>query len=129
MNLPEPFDTFRLEKKPGEYKDFQVAEDDPYPLKGVTYPTEYGDIEGYTGEDGHPLDLFVGTGDLLGYFQMYRPELEDDIEHKFYVNLTGEEEAAVLEAFRPVVRGHGRFETLNELRGAIEPFKDNSHGL
>jgi len=109
---------------PGEYKDFAVEDNDPYPLKGVTYPTNYGDIPGYTGEDGHPLDLFIGTGDLLGYFLMYRPELQTGIEHKFYLNLTKEEEAAVLEEFKPVLRGHARFASIDALQQAIEPFKD-----
>lgn len=124
MNLPKPFDTFRLEKSPGEYKDFKIAEGDPYPLKGVTFSTQYGDIAGYTGEDGHPLDLFVGTGDLCGFILMHRPDIPADTEHKFYINFTGEEESAVLKEFEPVLRGHKRFESLEELREAIAPFKD-----
>jgi hypothetical protein len=126
MGLPKPFDTFRLEKQPGEYKDFHVAADDPYPLKGVIYPTNYGDIEGYTGEDGHPLDVFVGTGVILGFFQVFRPEIAEQIEHKFYLNLTEDEEAAVLEAFDPVLRSHGRFGSIDELIKAMSPFKNES---
>lgn len=124
MNLPKPFDSFRLEKSPGEYKDFQIAEGDPYPLKGVTFSTQYGDISGYTGEDGHPLDLFVGTGDLCGSILMHRPDIPADIEHKFYINFTEEEESATLKEFEPVLRGHERFESLEELREAVSPFKD-----
>ena len=125
-HLPKPFDAFRLEKSPGEYKDFQIAEGDPYPLKGVTFPTSYGDIAGYTGEDGHPLDLFVGTGELSGYIMMHRPDIEADIEHKFYINLTEEEVGAVLKEFEPVLRGHERFSSFDELQKAIEPFKDKN---
>ena len=126
-NLPKPFDTFRLEKNPGEYKDFQIAKDDPYPLKGVTFPTKYGDIAGYTGEDGHPLDLFVGTGDLCGFILMHRPDIEAEAtEHKFYINLTEDEETAVLKEFEPVLRGHERLRSLNELQNAIERFKDKT---
>ncbi|MDB5163894.1 MAG: hypothetical protein JWS12_512 [Candidatus Saccharibacteria bacterium] len=124
--LPPPFDSFRLEKRPGEYKDFQIEDGDPYPLKGVTFPTNYGDIAGYTGEDNHPLDLFIGTGELLGYIIMYRPDIEGDLEHKFYLNLTEDEETSVLKEFEPVLRGHGRFKSLDELQKAIEPFKDKS---
>jgi hypothetical protein len=125
-HLPKPFNTFRLEKRPGEYKDFHIKEGDPYPLKGVTFPTNYGDIEGYTGEDSHPLDLFVGTGNLLGYILMFRPDIEGDIEHKFYINLTENEEAAVLKQFESVLRGHERFSSMDELQVAILPFKDES---
>ena len=125
-NLPKPFDTFRLEKRPGEYKDFQIADDDPYPLKGVTFPVNYGDITGYTGEDKHPLDLFVGTGNLYGYIIMHRPDIEAETEHKFYLNLTEEEETAVKKEFEPVLRGHKRFDSMEELQQAIIPFKDNN---
>lgn len=55
--LPAPFDTFRLEKQAGEYKDFGITADNPYPLKGVTYPVNYGDIPGYIGEDDANLDV------------------------------------------------------------------------
>lgn len=57
MKLQPPFDTFKIEKHAGEYKDFGASED--YPLKGVTYPVDYGDIQGYVAEDGANLDLFV----------------------------------------------------------------------
>ncbi len=125
MELPKPFNTFRLEKKAGEYKDFGVAADDTYPLKGVTYPVNYGDISGYTGEDTHPLDIFVGeSGDLFGYFCVDRPDVEGGKEHKFYLYLTLEEEQAVFDAFQPVLLDHGRYASLEELRQAMEPFKD-----
>lgn len=125
MNLPEPFDTFRLEMKPGDYKDFHVAEGDPYPLKGVSYPVSYGDITGYTGEDTHPLDVFIGEdGDLYGYFCVSRPDVEGGKEHKLYLNLTTEEERAVFDAFRPVLLDHARYDTIEELKAAMEPFKD-----
>lgn len=127
MNLPKPFDTFRLEKQAGEYKDFHVAEDDPYPLKGVTYATAYGDIEGYTGEDKHPLDVFVGTGKLLGFFTVYRPDVEGDEEHKFYLNFTEEEERATLDSFSAVLQRHGSYAKFDELVEAMEPFKDENN--
>ncbi len=125
MNLPKPFDTFRLEIEAGGYKDFHVAPDDPYPLKGVTYPVNYGDISGYSGEDTHPLDVFVGgSGDLFGYFCVDRPDVDGGKEHKFYLYLSEEEEKAVLEAFAPVLLDHARYESLEELQKAVEPFKD-----
>jgi hypothetical protein len=120
--LHPPFNTFRLEKHAGEYKDFEVPEDDPYPLKGVTYPVDYGDIPGYVGEDGDDLDVFVGSGSLSGYLWVSRPDIEVG-EHKFYVQLTEDEEAAVLKEFGPVVLATGRLDTFEALLAAIEPFK------
>lgn len=122
MNLPKPFDTFKVEKQAGEYKDFGLAPESSYPLKGVTYPVDYGDIEGYVAEDGAKLDLFVGTGIINGYIVVSRPELEEG-EHKFYIQLTDEEEQAVLREFEPVITSHGRFATYEDIIEAIEPFK------
>jgi hypothetical protein len=127
MKLPEPFNTFRLEKQPGEYKDFQVAEGDPYPLKGVTYPVSYGDIDGFTGEDGHPLDVFVGEdGDIFGYFQVARPDVTGGKEHKFYLFVTEDEETAIFKEFAPVLLDHARYNSLEELQQAVQPFKNES---
>jgi hypothetical protein len=124
MKLNPPFDTFRVEKHAGEYKDFGISDDSTYPLKGVTYPVDYGDIEGYTAEDGAKLDLFVSdNGKLCGFFRVFRPELTDG-EHKFYINLSVEEEKAVLEQFAPVIIEQGRFETSEQLVNAIQQFKD-----
>jgi hypothetical protein len=116
-----PFDSFRVEKQAGEYKDFGDVGD--YPLKGVTYPVAYGDIEGYVGEDGANLDIFMGNqGKVCGYIKVFRPELADG-EHKFYLNVTDEEEQAILEQFAPVIMKGHRFETEDELYAAIEPFR------
>ncbi len=113
-----PFDGFRVEKKAGDYKDFG-----DYPLKGVTYPVDYGDIEGYLGEDGANLDVFMGAhGSNSGYIKVSRPELADG-EHKFYLKVTDDEERMILEQFAPVLIASHRFETDDELQAAIEPFK------
>ena len=48
-----------IENKAGTYKSFYTEGDpvwDKYPLKGATYPVDYGCIEGYTGEDEAELD-------------------------------------------------------------------------
>ena len=125
MHLPKPFDTFRLEKRPGEYKSFHSDNDTSYPIAGVTYPTNYGDISDYTGEDGHPLDVFVGTGDLLAFITVFRPDIPAQIEHKFCVNITSREEAEIHKAFAPVLRQHGRFASMSELLKAMEFFKND----
>ena len=116
-----PFDSFRVEKEAGEYKDFGDVGD--YPLKGVTYPVSYGDIKGYTGEDGADLDVFMGReGKICGYIKVFRPELTDG-EHKFYLKVTENEERAILEQFALVIVSSHRFESEDELYAAIEPFK------
>lgn len=126
MNLPEPFRNFVCEQQAGEYKDFHVAENDPYPIKGVTYPTEYGYIPGYLGEDGHDLDMFKGTGNLLGFLKVWRPDVEGEVETKILVDLTEDEEEAVFRAFAPVMRGHERFKDYAMLVSFIEKFKISS---
>src|ERR1700712_411215 len=106
--LPAPFNTFVVEKHAGERKDFGLAADDPYPLKGITYPVDYGEIAGYVTEDGTQLDLFVGSAHngIMGYIIVERPELEGG-EHKFYMQLTKTEERAVLGVFRSVLLDAG----------------------
>ncbi len=116
-----PFDNFRVEKRAGEYKDFGDVGD--YPLKGVTYPVDYGDIEGYIGEDGANLDVFKGTdGKYCGYIKVFRPELAEG-EHKFYLHVTADQERLIYEQFASVLISSHRFETEDELHGAIEPFR------
>ena len=121
-NLPAPFDTFRLEIEPGHHKDFGLADDDPYPLRGVTYPVAYGDIPGFTGEDGADLDVFVGSGELYGYMKVWRDDTPNG-EHKFFVNVTESEEAGILDQFGPVMTEHGRFNSFDELLAAVKPFQ------
>ena len=125
MNLQPPFNTFRIEKRAGEYKDFGLPPESTYPLKGVTYPVDYGDIEGYIAEDEANLDLFVGSGEYSGYLRVMRPELKEG-EHKFYLNLTAEEEKSVINEFSPVIIDHGRYNSVLELTEAIEPFRQPS---
>lgn len=120
--LPSPLNTFHVEKKAGEYKDF--GDTGTYPLKGVTYPVDYGDIQGYNGEDGANLDFFVGEekDGLCGYIKVYRPELKEG-EHKFYIQLSDKDEAAILYEFKPVVLSHHRYQGLKELIDDLEAFK------
>jgi inorganic pyrophosphatase len=42
-----------------------------YPLSGITYPVDYGYINGFNGEGNMGLDVFVGSGDIYGYFTMW----------------------------------------------------------
>lgn len=98
--------TYRIviENPKGSYKSFEI-EGDPvwksYPLVGVTYPVDYGFIQGYQGEDGAELDVFVGTGDKNGALTIWR--LDVPVETKFFMGLTDEELGAVLMVFKPVL--------------------------
>jgi hypothetical protein len=123
MSLPPPFDTFKLEKREGEYKDFNLPPDSTYPLRGVRYPVDYGEIEGYVAEDGANLDVFVGKGNTLaGFIKVARPELKHG-EHKFYINVSEDEEKSILQTFKPVIMEQARFLNYEELLEAIEPFR------
>ena len=51
-------------------------------MLGVRFPTEYGYIKGYTSEDGHDLDVFVGSGKVVGYMHMKRDDSPNGIETK-----------------------------------------------
>ncbi len=123
--MQSPLETFRIEKHTGERKDFGLSPDDPYPLRGVTYPSDYGDIEGFIGEDGANLDFFIGTeGDKYGFIRVYRPELEDG-EHKFYALLTDDQVQSVQTEFAPVLIEHVSLDSEQDLLRAIEPFRKN----
>ncbi len=94
-----------IENPKGSYKSFET-ENDPvwssYPLKGMTYPVDYGCIEGYLGEDGASLDVFVGTGNLQGYIRVWR--LDVPIETKFFIQISDSELDDIKHAFAPVLR-------------------------
>ena len=92
-----------IENPKGSYKSFESDDptDNPYPLKGVTYPVDYGYIDGYVGEDGADLDIFVGTGDKAGYIKVWRLDVPE--ETKFFINLTEGELESVVLTFKPVL--------------------------
>ena len=94
-----------IENPKGSYKSFET-ENDPtwssYPLKGVTYPVDYGCIEGYVGEDGADLDIFVGTGNSQGYIRVWR--LDVPTETKFFMQISDSELEDIKNVFAPVLR-------------------------
>ena len=93
-----------IENPKGSYKSFQIEGDplwSPYPLKGITYPVDYGSIDGYRGEDKAELDIFVGTGDKNGYIKVWR--LDVPKETKFFMRLSDRELEDILEVFKPVL--------------------------
>ncbi len=112
-----------IENPKGSYKSFEI-ENDPvwkdYPLAGVTYPVDYGYIEGYKSEDGHDLDVFVGTGALNGYIKMWRYDVP--LETKFAIHVSEEEWNAIIKIYTPVLKEQKLFDTDVEFEGVLEGF-------
>ncbi len=123
--LPAPLNTFVVDIPKNQYYDFELEEGSTYPLSGVTYPVDYGNIPGHTGEDGHELDLFVGSdiGGKAGSVFVYRGT-DVPNEHKFYVAMSDSELATVLQELEPVLLDHASIATSTELLEQIENFKD-----
>jgi len=113
-----------IENPQGSYKSFET-EGDPlwqdYPLKGVTYPVDYGFIRGYQSEDGHDLDVFRGTGNLNGHIRIWRCDVP--IETKFALSVTNNEWAEIKNAFAPVIKESVLFESDDELKSELEKFR------
>lgn len=125
--LPEPLNTFVIDVPANEYYDFELPAESTYPLNGVTYPVDYGHIEGYKSEDGHELDLFVGSNQngVAGYVLVFRGEDRPN-EHKFLVGLTEQEWQIVKDELKTVLISHGTFPNVNGLLEAIKEFKDKT---
>src|SRR4051812_48262438 len=92
MSLPSPLNSFQLDVPANRYYDFEVPASRNYPLRGVTYPVDYGHTPSHTAEDGHELDLFVGNSanGLCGAIIVDRGESIPN-EKKFYVALAAQE--------------------------------------
>jgi hypothetical protein len=114
-----------IENPKGSYKSFEI-EGDPvwkdYPLSGVTYPVDYGYIEGYKSEDGHDLDIFVGSGNLNGYMKIWRYDVP--IETKFITNVTMEEWDEIIKIFAPVIKEQLLFESRDNFERALAEYKN-----
>lgn len=125
--LPHPLDNFVVDVPANQYYDFKLAPDSTYPLKGVTYPVDYGNIPGYTTEDNHELDLFVGN-DPDGEAGSLVVDRGSSIGHerKFYVALTKDELTLVLQQLQPVLIDHQELSDVPSLIEAIAPYKDKA---
>jgi len=107
VNMLDRIFDITIDQVKGSYKDFELEKNQlDYPLEGVTYPVDYGFIRGYTGEDTHDLDVFVGKGDLQGAIVVYRPDIQAEWETKMYVRLSKLELLDVLKEFKPVLGSH-----------------------
>lgn len=91
-----------IENLRGSYKKFADSLDE-YPILGVTFPTHYGYIEGYRGEDGDGLDIFLGSGNILGYITVKRDDVEGGLETKMFLHVTKDELKSISEAYSPVL--------------------------
>lgn len=120
--LPAPLNIIVIENKRGTHKDFHASSD--YPLKGVTYPVDYGYLPGYLGEDKVDLDFFVGNKNpgICGYIRVSRPDTENG-ETKFFTNVISEDIKAICEAFKPVLLESHIYSSADELLGSLVTFK------
>lgn len=99
-----------------------------------TYPTDYGYLPGHTGEDGEPLDFFVGSDPEKGWLgSFHKKKHEFDAsgqrtgvklpdETKYFAGLTPEEHAEVLKMFdgpSGLVSHHRFFGSVPGLYGAL----------
>lgn len=124
--LPAPLNTFVVDVPANQYYDFELEPGSTYPLAGVTYPVDYGNIPGYIAEDTHELDLFVGNqlDGEIGFVIVERGDNNPN-EHKFYVGLTPKEVEKVINELEPVLVAHDKIPDINTLVAAIAVFKDN----
>ena len=120
-----PISTFEVDVPANTYYDFELEPWSTYPLVGVTYPVDYGNIPGYTGEDGQELDFYVGEDEagLLGFIVVYRGDSIPD-EHKFYVGLTDDDLQKILAELKPVLIQHKALTDMTTLLDMIEVYKD-----
>jgi len=109
-----------IDQPKGSRKEFGLKD---YPLKGVTYPTDYGSHPDYLGQDESDLDFFQGTGDRYSEMDVWRPDVSGELETKVLHGVTPEEEAAILKAFDPVVRAHRSHADVTQLIAALARFK------
>lgn len=91
-----------IENVRGSYKKFADTYDE-YPVLGVTFPVDYGYIDGYIGEDTHDLDVFVGSGNLHGIMRVKRDDVAGGVETKIILNVTEKEFGEITEAYKPVI--------------------------
>jgi inorganic pyrophosphatase len=116
---------FVIENPKGSYKSFEVESvpgREDYPLAGVTYPVDYGYLEGYVGEDDDPLDVFVGSGELMGYIKVWRYDVP--LETKIALNVSADEWQQILEVFAPVLKDYKLFDQIENLENFLEAYKN-----
>lgn len=129
--------TFHVDRPKGFIKrwKFPDGHEDSF-----TYPVDYGYLKHHLGEDGEPLDVFIGDdpGGYHGRFDKGKTEYGKDgkptgkilpDESKFYIGLTKKERDHILHEFKDVVLGHETFKDFSAFQKAIAPFKKESEFL
>jgi hypothetical protein len=117
-----------IENLRGSYKKFADSLEE-YPILGVTYPTHYGYIEGFIGEDGHDLDVFVGNGHLNGYIKVSRDDAQNGVETKMFVQISEQEYEEVLQIFKPVIIESRVFKNDNEFLSFLNLYLKNDANI
>ena len=102
MNLSDLKLKFTIESPRGTYKKFADTLKE-YPLLGVTFPTDYGYINGYVSEDFHDLDVFIGSGKIHGILRVNREDVPGGIETKIILYVTEKEYTEIENAYKPVI--------------------------
>jgi len=111
-----------IENSKGSYKKFADSLDE-YPILGVTFPCDYGYIEGYIGEDTHDLDIFSGSGDVFGYMIVRRDDVEGGLETKMLYKVSEEELKKIKSEYQIVVDSVELLNSEEKFFSFIEKFK------
>ncbi len=124
MELLDVQEKFVLENPTGSYKDFELKNPEDYPIPGVNFYADYGYLPGFTGEDGHELDFFIGTDENghNGFFIVWRSD-EVPEEHKFYIRMSGVELDKTIDEYRKVFVRQQEL-SVEEVVEAIKQFAD-----
>lgn len=124
------FKTLKVKYPAGTKRVFREDDDDDdeddegCPLRDVTYGCDSGHIDGYTGEDGEPLEIFQGTdphGDS-GMFTIRRHE-PWRTKTKFYRDLNSSEKEKMFRGFAAVVHDVTEFAHPKEMLDAMAKFR------
>ncbi len=107
-----------IENIRGSYKHFADTPEE-YPVLGVTFPTHYGYIPGYKSEDGHDLDVFLGSGAIHGIIRVNR---KFGIETKTILYVSQDEFDSIKKAYEPVTVELKTLEE-TEMLSILEKFK------
>lgn len=111
-----------IENPQGSYKKF-VDSLDEYPILGVTFPCDYGYIEGYVAEDDAELDVFMGSGDIFGYMIVRRDDARGGLETKILYKVSNEEIEQIKEEYGPVLDSVIILHSEEEILDYIQRFK------